>query len=147
MGLMRACKATAIVLAAASCLGGAVMAQQARPGLEAERLDDRAQRRPDAARGQILFRECRKCHETAPGQVKIGPSLAGIVGRRPGSVPGFGYSRDMVDLGVAGTVWDDASLDRFLTRPRAMVAGTKMVFEGFRRQTDRDDLIAYLSTI
>ena len=53
----------------------------------------------------------------------------------------------MIDLGVSGTLWNDESLDRFLTRPRSLVAGTKMVFQGFRKQADRDDLIAYLSTI
>ncbi|NJO36838.1 MAG: cytochrome c family protein [Rhizobiales bacterium] len=147
MGLISGCKATVIVLAAAFCLGGAALAQQVRPGLETGRLADQAPRPPDPARGETLFKECRKCHEVTPGRVKIGPSLAAVVGRRAGSVPGFGYSRDMIDLGAAGTVWDDSSLDRFLTRPRAMVAGTKMVFQGFRKQADRDDLIAFLSTI
>ena len=82
-----------------------------------------------------------------PGQVKIGPSLAGVVGRRPGSVPAFGYSKDMIDYGASGAVWNAPTLDRFLTRPRALIGGTKMVFQGFRKPTDRDDLIAYLSTI
>jgi len=30
------------------------------------------------------------CHTTEPGVNKIGPSLAGIVGSKSGTVPGFG---------------------------------------------------------
>lgn len=104
-------------------------------------------RLPDLARGEQLFKECLKCHTIAPGQVKIGPSLAGVVGRQPGSIPAFGYSQDMINFGASGIVWNEDNLDQFLTRPRSMIAGTKMVFQGFRKQADRDDLIAYLSTI
>lgn len=129
----------ALVLIGMLCLGGPAAAQQfAEPDVE---------RLPDPDRGQTLFRDCRKCHETVPGQVKIGPSLAGVVGRRPGSVSGFGYSQDMIDLGASGIVWNEDHLDRFLTRPRAMVGGTKMVFQGFRRAEDRADLVAYLKTL
>jgi len=136
MSFVSRCKAMALVLT--FCLGGASMAQDL--ATEPERL-------PDPARGERLFKECRKCHEVAPDQVKIGPSLAGVVGRRPGSVPAFGYSQDMIDYGVSGAVWNADSLDRFLTRPRGVIAGTKMVFQGFRKPDDRADLIAYLSTI
>ena len=122
---------------------------------EAQQLDVRqpgaqqpeAERLPDPARGEQLFKTCRKCHAIEPGVVKIGPSLAGVVGRRPGSIPAFGYSQDMIDYGTSGAVWDPGTLDRFLTRPRAMIAGTKMVFQGYRKPADRDDLIAYLSRI
>ena len=83
----------------------------------------------------------------APAQGSTPDEVPRIVGRRAGNVPDFGYSQDMIDLGASGAVWDNDSLDRFLTRPRSVVAGTKMVFQGFRKQADRDDLIAYLSTI
>ena len=139
-----------LALTAFLVLSVAAQAQQAdvgaRPAANSAQRTE-AERVPDPARGEKLFRACRKCHEITPGQVKIGPSLAGIVGRRPGSVSAFGYSQDMIDLGGSGAVWDRSSLDRFLTRPRAMIAGTKMVFQGFRKPVDRADLIAYLSTI
>lgn len=125
-----------MALAALFCLGGAAMAQEAE-----------TERPPDPARGETLFKTCRKCHAVEPDAVKIGPSLAGVVGRRPGSLPAFGYSEDMIDFGASGTVWNPQTLDRFLTRPRALIAGTKMVFQGFRKPADRADLIAYLSTI
>ena len=105
------------------------------------------ERVPDPARGEQLFRQCRACHETTPGQVKIGPSLAGVVGRRPGSVPAFGYSQDMINYGNSGTSWNPQNLDLFLARPRSLIAGTKMVFQGFRKTVDREDIIAYLLTL
>ena len=132
-----------LALVALLCLCDAPHAQQAGNGTGSSEVA----RPPDPARGETLFKTCRKCHAVQPGQVKIGPSLAGIVGRRPGSVPAFGYSQDMIDYGASGAVWNRQTLDRFLTRPRAMIGGTKMVFQGFRKPSDRADLIAYLSTI
>ncbi len=117
------------------------------PGAATDIQEPEPERLPDPARGEKLFKECRKCHAVRPGEVKIGPSLAGVVGRRPGSMPAFGYSRDMINFGTSGAIWNEESLDRFLTKPRALIAGTKMVFQGFRKPYDRADLIAYLSTI
>jgi cytochrome c len=132
-----------LALAILLSTGSSVTAQQfGNPEPEPEIV-----RPPDLARGEQLFKECMKCHTIVPGEVKIGPSLAGVVGRRPGSVPDFGYSQDMINLGSSGIVWNEVNLDQFLTRPRSLVAGTKMVFQGFRRLADRDDVIAYLSTI
>ncbi len=76
---------------------------------------------------------------------KIGPSLAGVVGRRPGSVEGFGYSQDMIDFGAAGNLWNAGTLDVFLIKPRDLINKTKMAFPGLGKRSDREDLIAYLS--
>ncbi len=132
-----------LALAILLSTGGSVTAQQ----FGSTSPETETVRPPDLARGERLFKECLKCHAIRPGEVKIGPSLAGVVGRRPGSVPGFGYSQDMINFGASGIVWNPDNLDRFLTKPRGVIAGTKMVFEGFRRTADRDDVIAYLSTI
>jgi cytochrome c2 len=44
----------------------------------------------DSAAGQQFFAtHCGACHATEPGMNKIGPSLAGVVGRKSGSAPGF----------------------------------------------------------
>ena len=46
----------------------------------------------DLAAGQQFFAtHCGACHATEPGVNKIGPSLAGVVGRKSGSAPGFNY--------------------------------------------------------
>jgi cytochrome c2 len=43
--------------------------------------------------GDRLFRNtCGICHTLQPGQNRLGPSLAGIIGRKAGTVAGFDYS-------------------------------------------------------
>ncbi len=43
--------------------------------------------------------------------------------------------------------WDPKTLNVYLTDPRAMVPGTKMIFPGIKDKTDRENLIAYLETL
>lgn len=99
----------------------------------------------DPANGEKIFKKCKQCHTVVRDQRKIGPSLAGVVGRRPGSAEGFGYSQDMIDFGAAGNSWNAETLDVFLAKPRDLIKKTKMAFPGLRKPSDRDDLIAYLS--
>ncbi|MGI9491301.1 MAG: c-type cytochrome [Geminicoccaceae bacterium] len=100
---------------------------------------------PDPKKGEKIFRKCKQCHTVQPNEKKVGPSLARIFGRRPGGVEGFGYSQDMIDFGTAGNVWDERTLDIFLTKPRDLMRSTKMAFPGLKKENDRADLIAYLS--
>jgi cytochrome c len=99
----------------------------------------------DPESGERLFRKCKQCHTLVPERTKVGPSLAGVVGRAPGSVEGFGYSQDLIDFGAAGNDWNAETLDAFLTKPRGLIRQTKMAFPGLRKKSDREDLIAYLS--
>ena len=49
---------------------------------------------PAAEPGESVFKKnCAICHTLEPGKNKIGPSLAGVVGRKAGSVPGFAFGR------------------------------------------------------
>ena len=98
----------------------------------------------DPAAGKSVFNRCSACHSTDAGANKIGPSLAGIVGRKSGSAPGFHYSPAME---TAGITWDAAELDKFLTSPKDDVHGTKMAFPGVADQVQRQNLIAYLETL
>ena len=50
---------------------------------------------PTGTPGAADFSRCDGCHSTQAGQNKIGPSLAGVVGRSSGSVPGYDYSDAM----------------------------------------------------
>jgi cytochrome c len=98
----------------------------------------------DASAGQSVFAShCAVCHSTTPGENKIGPSLAGIVGSKSGSVPGFDFSTAMKDANVT---WNHANLDKFLADPVGFVHGTKM-FVNLPSQTDRQNVIAYLDTL
>jgi cytochrome c len=48
---------------------------------------------------------------------------------------------------AADKVWDEATLNVYLTKPQAMVPGTKMTFAGLSKEQDRLDVIAYLKTL
>ena len=45
---------------------------------------------------------------------------------------------------AADIVWDEASLDEFLKKPKTFLKGTKMTFGGLKKESQRQDLIAYL---
>ncbi len=99
----------------------------------------------DAQAGEALFKKnCTVCHTTEAGKNKIGPSLSGVVGRHSASVGDFAYSEAMKK---ADKTWDDQTLDTYLTNPRALVPGTKMIFVGFKNEQDRQNIIAYLNSV
>jgi cytochrome c len=98
----------------------------------------------DPAAGQTVFAaRCAACHSTKPDDNKIGPSLAGIVGSKSGTVPGFNFSTAMKE---ANLTWDDANLDKYLANPNGFVHGTKM-FVNLPSETDRENVVAYLNTL
>ena len=92
--------------------------------------------------GETLFKKnCAVCHSLEAGKNKIGPSLAGVVGRKAGSVAGFAYSPANKNSGAR---WDEQTLDAYLIDPRKFMPGTKMVFAGLKNPEDRKALIEYL---
>jgi len=92
--------------------------------------------------GEAVFKKnCAICHTLEAGKNKIGPSLAGVVGRKAGSVPGFAYSAANTN---SGDIWDEKTLDTYLTDPKSFMPGTKMVFAGLKNPEDRKTLIEYL---
>ncbi|WP_443478187.1 c-type cytochrome [Novosphingobium aerophilum] len=96
----------------------------------------------DAAAGKRIFMRCMACHTVnAGGANKVGPNLSGVVGKKSGTVKGFRYSAAMTKSGVT---WNDATLDKWLTRPASVVPGTSMVFAGLPKPEDRKAVIAYL---
>lgn len=100
----------------------------------------------DPAAGKLVFRKCAACHTVQAGRNRVGPSLAGIVGRPAGTVEGFKYSEAMKAFGAGGAVWDDAALDAYLANPKGFIKGNKMVFLGLKLAQERADVIAYLKT-
>jgi cytochrome c len=97
----------------------------------------------DAAAGEKVFALCAACHSTKAGENKIGPSLAGVFGRKSGSEPGYDYSPA---LKSAGITWDEQELEKFLANPAGDVHGTKMTINVPTAQ-DRENVIAYLKTL
>jgi cytochrome c2 len=99
----------------------------------------------DAEAGKAIFnRQCTVCHSPQAGQNKVGPSLAGVVGRHSGEAPGYNYSPAMRQ---ANKTWDAAALDAYLQDPRAVVQGTRMIYPGLKDAKQRADVIAYLATL
>ena len=99
----------------------------------------------DPAAGEKIFKaQCGICHTVVAGENRIGPTLFGVFGRPAGAVPGFNYTADHKKLGIT---WDAATLDKYLTNPRAMVPDTSMVYAGLKDDTERADLVAYLETL
>jgi len=98
----------------------------------------------DADHGAVIFKQCLLCHTNEQGKNKIGPSLWGVVGRHSATIADYTYSPAMK---AADKVWDEATLNVYLTKPQAMVPGTKMTFFGLPKEQDRLDVIAYLKTL
>ncbi|HUZ74380.1 MAG TPA: cytochrome c family protein [Stellaceae bacterium] len=93
---------------------------------------------------QLFHQYCSICHDTTPGKNKVGPSLAGVFGRKAGTEAGFSYSPGMQHSGLT---WDEQTLDKYLTNPRAVVPGNKMPFLGVKDPNQRHAIIAYLKTL
>jgi cytochrome c len=92
----------------------------------------------DAERGKVAFeKRCTGCH--AMDGDREGPRLAGVFGRKAGSVAGFDYSSGLKNSGIT---WDRASLERWLRDPDLVVPDTKMDFHVPSAQ-ERTDLIVY----
>ena len=94
-----------------------------------------------AADGERLFRtRCGTCHTVEPGQNRVGPSLAGVLGRTAGTLEGARYSPALRESGI---VWSSETIDAYLADPRQLVPGTTMTV-GLRATADRAAVIAYL---
>ena len=96
----------------------------------------------DAAAGEAKYKLCRVCHQIGENAKNfVGPELNGVVGRKAGSVPGYNYSDANKNSGL---VWDEATLTKYLRKPREVVPGTKMAFPGMTSDDDIANVIAYL---
>ena len=93
----------------------------------------------DPIRGNAIFeKRCTGCHALEVD--REGPRLAGVYGRRAGSVSGFTYS---AGLKKSGVTWDEATLEKWLSDPDRMVPDNNMSFS-VPKAAERQDVIAYL---
>ena len=99
----------------------------------------------DAASARLVFNNaCRTCHTTTDGDNRLGPHLGKIIGRKAGSLPGYGYSSAMKD---ADFVWDEEKLGRFIANPDELVPGNNMKpYGGLASAEDRTKLITFLQS-
>lgn len=96
----------------------------------------------DVARGRQAYRACVACHSLTPDRNMTGPGLAGLWGRKAGSLAGF--ERYSPALKTADVLWNEASLDPWLADPARMIPGNRMTFPGIKEAGVRADLIAFL---
>ena len=96
----------------------------------------------NATRGQRIFGSCAACHSLQPDQSMTGPSLAGLWNRKAGSLASF--SRYSPALKSANIVWNDKTLDDWITNPQHLVPGNEMTFDGIKDARQRADLLAFL---
>lgn len=100
----------------------------------------------DVAKGEKVAKACAACHTfTKGGANGVGPNLWGTVGQKKEHATGFAYSGELAKTGDAS--WTYASLNKFLWKPKAYAAGTKMNFIGVKKPEDRAALIAWLRTL
>ena len=93
----------------------------------------------DAARGQELYESrCGGCHSLDAN--RVGPAHRGVYGRKAGGAPNFSYSTAVKGATV---VWQEKTLDAWLTNPQAVIPGQRMNFR-VALPEDRADIIAYL---
>ena len=93
----------------------------------------------DPIRGNAIFeKRCTGCHALEVD--REGPRLAGVYGRRAGSVSGFTYS---AGLKKSGVTWDEATLEKWLSDPDRMIPDNNMSFS-VPKAAERQDVIAYL---
>lgn len=94
-----------------------------------------------AEEGKKVFNQCKACHSIEAGKNGVGPSLKGVVGRKSGSVDGFKYSDPMKNANI---VWSEENLAKYLQKPKEFIPGNKMVFVGLKKESQVEDVIAYL---
>ena len=93
----------------------------------------------DAGRGQELYESrCGGCHSLDAN--RVGPAHRGVYGRKAGIAPNFSYSTAVKNATV---VWQEKTLDAWLTNPQALIPGQRMNFR-VALPEDRADIIAYL---
>ncbi|MBP8248082.1 MAG: c-type cytochrome [Phenylobacterium sp.] len=96
-----------------------------------------------AADGAKTFQfQCKTCHGAK--STPMGPSLAGVAGRKIASLADFKYSAGLT--AKAPATWTDANLDAYLAAPAKFAPGTKMM-TGVANPADRAAVVAYMKTL
>ncbi len=94
--------------------------------------------------GETEFkRKCSVCHTLLPDDKnRAGPTLYKLFGRKAGTVPGYVYSKALLNSDI---IWTEESVGRLFDEgPDIVTPGTKMPIQRLKSVERRNDLIAYL---
>ena len=95
--------------------------------------------------GEKLSKKCSTCHSFESGGAnKAGPNLWNLINRKKASKEGFAYSAALVEFGGD---WSYSELNKFFLKPKKYIKGTKMNFNGLKKDSDRADLILWLRSL
>jgi cytochrome c len=96
----------------------------------------------DAKQGAQLFANCAACHSLVANKNMTGPSLAGVWGRKAGSLASF--ERYSPILKASKVTWGAKTLDAWLKDSADFIPGNYMTFRGIDDPKARSNLIAFL---
>jgi cytochrome c len=101
----------------------------------------------NADKGKKVFKKCKACHSMDAGKNKMGPSLAGIIGRKAGTADGY---KKYKALKGANFSWDEATIGEFVQNQKKFLKSkglkTKIAMRVKIKAKDVDDLLAYLKS-
>lgn len=99
----------------------------------------------DADNGAIIYEDaCGQCHQRNAGLNKKGPQLMNIYGAPAAELKDYTYSDG---LKASGWVWDAETLDPYIADAEKTMPNSKMLSDPMPDAQEREDVIAYLSTL
>ena len=101
----------------------------------------------DAKKGKKVFKKCKSCHSMEVDKHKVGPSLAGIIGRKAGTANGF---KKYKALKGADFSWDEENISEFVQNQKKFLKSkgqsTKIAMRVKIKAKDVNNLVAYLKS-
>ena len=91
--------------------------------------------------GEDLFnKKCRTCHKLEPGKHTLGPSLAGIVGKKAGTTDFTRYKA----LKGSDVIWNEENLSAWIENPKEFIGAKTSMVVKIKDEDDRKAIIEYL---